>query len=68
MNPDFAIIGDLIYDTTLSQYGIVVDTEISFTDADGNCHFWGYSYLTSSGCIEYSDLSEIKVMRRQKCD
>ena len=54
-------IGDLIFDTAARQYGVLTETNPSWTDSSGKTHYWDMK-IFSEGQIYFIDKDELELI------
>ena len=51
--------GDMVYDTSISKYGVIIQVGIDWTDTNGVTYEWDYEVLYSDGRRAYADTIEL---------
>ena len=51
--------GDMVYDTSISKYGVIIQVGIDWTDTNGVTYEWDYEVLYSDGKRAYADIIEL---------
>ena len=51
--------GDLVYDSSINKYGMIIEAGIDWTDSNGVTYAWDYEVLYSDGRRAYADVIEI---------
>ena len=51
--------GDMVYDTSISKYGVIIQAGIDWTDTNGVTYEWDYEVLYSDGRRAYADTIEL---------
>ena len=51
--------GDLVYDSSINKYGMIIEAGIDWTDSNGVTYVWDYEVLYSDGRRAYADVIEI---------
>lgn len=52
-------VGDLVYDTSISKNGMIIQAGIYWTDTDDVTHWWDYEVLYSDGKRAYADITDL---------
>ena len=52
-------VGDLVYDTSISKYGMVISVGVEWTDHNDQAFEWDYEVLYSDGKRAYADIIEL---------
>ena len=48
-------VGDMVYDTSISKYGVIIQVGIDWTDTNDVTYVWDYEVLYSDGMRAYAD-------------
>ena len=51
--------GDMVYDTSISKYGVIIKVGIDWTDTNDVTYVWDYEVLYSDGRRAYADTIEL---------
>ena len=51
--------GDLVYDSSINKYGMIIEAGIDWTDSNGVTYTWDYDVLYSDGRRAYANVIEI---------
>ena len=49
----------MVYDTSISKYGVIIQVGIDWTDTNGATYEWDYEVLYSDGKRAYADIIEL---------
>ena len=49
----------MVYDTSISKYGVIIQVGIDWTDTNGVTYEWDYEVLYSDGKRAYADIIEL---------
>ena len=52
-------IGDMVYDTSVGKYGMVIAVGVEWTDHNDQTYEWDYEVLYSDGKRAYADIIEL---------
>ena len=52
-------LGDMVYDTSISKYGVIIKVGIDWTDTNDVTYVWDYEVLYSDGRRAYADTIEL---------
>ena len=52
-------VGDMVYDTSISKYGVIIQVGIDWTDTNDVTYVWDYEVLYSDGRRAYADTIEL---------
>ena len=52
-------VGDMVYDTSISKYGMIIAVGIDWTDTNDVTYEWDYEVLYSDGKRAYADIIEL---------
>ena len=55
-------VGDLIYDPSAKEYGIIIELYPSWTGVGGQTHYWDFR-IYSDGQIFFADSDEIEEVK-----
>jgi len=56
-------VADLVYDSTIGRYGIIIAEDIDWVDErSGNTQCWDYELLYDDGEIDYADSQELELV------
>ena len=51
--------GDMVYDTSISKYGVIIQVGVEWTDHNDQTYEWDYEVLYSDGKRAYADIIEL---------
>ena len=52
-------VGDMVYDTSISKYGVIIQVGIDWTDPNDLTYVWYYEVRYSDGRRAYADTIEL---------